>query len=105
MGMGNMGKMLKQVQEMQAKMAKLQEQLGEVTVEASAGGGAVVVTVNGKQELVSIRISPEAIDPEDVEMLEDMVKAAVNDGLKKAQDHAAAEMSKITGGLKVPGLF
>jgi len=105
--MGNMQKMLKQVQKMQQDMAKLQEELNERTVEATAGGGMVKAVVNGKQELVSLTINPEAVDPEDVEMLADMVMAAVNEGLRKAKEMVAEEMGKITGGLNLnlPGLF
>ncbi|HHY59791.1 MAG TPA: YbaB/EbfC family nucleoid-associated protein [Clostridia bacterium] len=105
MGMGNMAKMMKQVQKMQQDMAKLQEELAHKTVNATAGGGVVEVVANGKQEIVSIKISPDAVDPDDVEMLEDLVLAAVNEALRKAQEMAAAEMSKITGNLKIPGLF
>ncbi|GAW93633.1 YbaB/EbfC family nucleoid-associated protein [Calderihabitans maritimus] len=100
-----MGKMMKQIQKMQAQMAKLQEELEEKTVEASSGGGAVKVVVNGKQELVSIKIQPDAVNAEDTEILEDLIMAAVNEGLRKAQEMVAAEMSKITGGMKLPGLF
>jgi len=105
--MGNMQKMLKQVQKMQQDMAKLQEELNERTVEATAGGGMVKAVVNGKQELVSLTINPQAVDPEDVEMLADMVMAAVNEGLRKAKEMVAEEMNKITGGLNLnlPGLF
>jgi len=102
--MKNMQKMMKQVQKMQAEMAKAQEQLGQETVEATVGGGAVTVVVNGHQELQSIKISPSAVDPEDVEMLEDLILAAVNEGLRKSQELVAERMSKITGGLGVPGL-
>lgn len=105
MGIGNMGKMMKQVQKMQADMAKLQEELAQKTVSASSGGGAVEVVANGKQEIVSIKISPDAVDPDDVEMLEDLVLAAVNEALRQAQEMVATEMSKITGNLKIPGLF
>lgn len=102
---GNMAKMMKQVQKMQARMAKMQEELGERTVESTAGGGAVKVVANGKQEVVSIEIQPEAVDPEDIEMLQDMVLTAVNDALKQAQEMMAKEMGKLTGGLNIPGLF
>lgn len=105
MGIGNMGKMLKQVQEMQARMVKLQEELAERVVEATAGGGAVVVRANGKQQIVALHIEPEAVDPEDVEMLEDLVLAAVNDALRKSQEMVNEEMTKLTGGMKLPGLF
>ncbi len=103
--MGNMGKMMKQVQKMQADMAKLQEELVNQTVEATSGGGMVKVVANGKQEIMSIKINPEAVDPEDVEMLQDMVMAAVNEALRQSQDMVAREMSKITGGMNIPGLF
>lgn len=102
--MKNMQKMMKQVQKMQAEMAKAQEELGEETVEATAGGGVVSVVVNGHQEVQSIKIDPSAVDPEDVEMLEDLVLAAVNEGLRKSQEMAAEKMSKITGGINIPGL-
>jgi len=97
--------MMKQVQKLQADMARLQEELGERTVEASAGGGAVKVTANGKQEIVSVTIQPEAVDPQDVEMLQDLVLAAVNEALRQSREMAAREMAKLTGGLSVPGLF
>ena len=102
---GNMGKMMKQVQKMQADMAKLQEELVNRTVESSSGGGMVTVVANGKQEIMSIKINPEAVDPEDVEMLQDMVMAAVNEALRQSQDMVAKEMGKITGGMNIPGLF
>lgn len=105
MGMGNMNKMMKQVQKMQAKMAKLQEELENKEVEASAGGEAVTVKVNGKQEVLEIKIKPDVVDPDDVEMLEDLVLAAVNEALRSAQEMVASEMSKITGGMNIPGLF
>jgi DNA-binding YbaB/EbfC family protein len=103
--MGNMGKMMKQVQKMQADMAKLQEEVVLKTVEATAGGGMVTVVANGKQEIQQIVIKPEAVDPEDVEMLQDLILAAVNEAVRKSQDMVSSEMSKITGGLKIPGLF
>nr|WP_084666974.1 YbaB/EbfC family nucleoid-associated protein [Thermanaeromonas toyohensis] len=105
MGMGNMGKVMKQVQKMQSQLAKIQEELAQRTVEATSGGGAVRVIVNGKQEIVSLHISPEAIDPEDVEMLQDLIVAAVNEALRRSQEMMASEMAKITGQLKLPGLF
>ncbi|MCR6547045.1 YbaB/EbfC family nucleoid-associated protein [Dehalobacterium formicoaceticum] len=105
MGMGNMQKMMKQVQKMQADMARMQEELASKEIEASAGGGMVTVVANGKQELMSIRIKPEAVDPEDVEMLEDLMLAAVNEALRKSQEMVSEEMNKITGGMKIPGLF
>jgi DNA-binding YbaB/EbfC family protein len=102
---GNMNQMLKQAQKMQADMARVQEELLTKTVDASSGGGVVQVVVSGKMELEELKIKPEAVDPEDIEMLEDLVKAAVNEGLRKAQEMASNEISKVTGGLKIPGLF
>jgi DNA-binding YbaB/EbfC family protein len=97
-------RMIQQAQELQAKLAKAQKELAEATVEATAGGGAVTVTVTGQQEVKSIKIAPEAINPDDVEMLEDLVLAAVNEAITKSQELAAERMSKVTGGLKIPGL-
>lgn len=104
-GMGNMQKMMKQVQKMQADMAKLQEELGEKTVETSAGGGAVKIVMNGKQEVKEIVIDPEILQPDDVEMVQDLLMAAFNEALRKSQDMVSQEMNKITGGLKIPGMF
>jgi DNA-binding YbaB/EbfC family protein len=95
---------MRQAQELQAKLAKAQEELAEAEIEASSGGGAVTVTVNGQQQVLSVKISPEAIEPDDVEMLEDLVLAAVNEALTKSQEMAAKRMGKITGGLNIPGL-
>ena len=97
--------MMKQAQKLQAQMAKLQEDLANLTIEASSGGGAVTVVVNGQQQIQSVKISPEVVDPEDVEMLQDMVLAAVNEAMTKAQEAAAKQMSGLTGGLKIPGLM
>ena len=102
---GGLGQMMKQAQKMQAKIMKIQEEMGERSVEASSGGGMVMVTANGKQEILSIRIEPEVVDPEDVEMLQDLVAAAVNEALKKAQEMVAEEMAKVTGGMQLPGLM
>lgn len=102
---GNMNKMMKQVQKMQQDMMKLQEELAERIVESTAGGGAVKVVANGKNEIISIEIKPEAVDPEDVEMLQDLITAAVNEALRQAQEMVSQEMGKITGGLKIPGMF
>ncbi len=99
-----MNKMMKQFQKLQQDMARVQEELSTKTVEATAGGGVVSVVVNGKQEVMSIRIEKTAVDPEDVEMLQDLVLAAVNEGLRKSQELATNEMSKVTSGLNVPGL-
>jgi len=96
--------MLRQAQQMQAKLAKAQEELEKATLEASAGGGAVTVTVSGQQQLLSIKISPEAVDPDDVGMLEDLVLAAVNEGMEKAKELAASQLGALTGGLKIPGI-
>jgi nucleoid-associated protein EbfC len=102
---GGMGNLMKQAQQMQQKLAKMQEELGQKTVEASVGGGMVTVMVNGKNEVLRIKIEPQAVDPEDVEMLEDLVMAGVNEALRKAQEMVSNEMSKLTGGMKIPGLF
>lgn len=107
-GIPNMGNILKQAQQLQAKMARLQEELGEKTVEASAGGGMVTVVVNGKQELESITIDPEVVDPQDTEMLQDLILAAVNEGLARAKEMINEEMGKLTKALNlpnIPGLF
>ncbi|WP_298433390.1 YbaB/EbfC family nucleoid-associated protein [Geobacter sp.] len=96
---------MKQAQMMQQKMAKLQEEAANRTAEATAGGGAVVAVVSGKNQLLSLSIKKEAVDPEDVEMLQDLVMAAVNEALKKVQSQFSEEMSRITGGLNIPGLF
>lgn len=101
----NMNKMMKQVQKMQKDMMKLQDELMEKTVEATAGGGVVKAVANGKKELVSIEFDPEVVDPDDVEMLADLVMAAVNEALQKAEDMVSKEMSKITGGMNIPGMF
>jgi len=102
---GNMGKMMKQVQKMQAEMARIQEEMAERTVEVTAGGGAIKVVASGHQEIREIKIEPEAVDPSDVEMLEDLIVAAVNEALRKSQDMVAQEMAKVTGGVKLPGMF
>ena len=102
--MKNLGSIMKQAQKMQAQIAKVQEELAEKTVEASAGGGMVTVVVNGKQEVLTISIEPEVIDASDKEMLQDLVVAAVNEGLRKSQEMVSEEMKKITGGLQIPGL-
>ena len=101
----NMNSMIKQAQKMQEEMEKIQAEIEEKTVEATSGGGMVKAVVSGKKEIVSLSINPEAVDPEDVETLEDLVIAAVNDALKQADDMMAEGMSSITGGLNIPGLF
>jgi len=103
-GIPNMGQIMKQAQQFQAKMSQLQEKLGEETVEASAGGGMVTAVVNGRQEVVSIRIEPEVADPDDVEMLQDLVLAAVNEGLNRAREMVNEEMGKLTKGLGLPNI-
>lgn len=103
MGM-NMQKMMRQMQKMQADLAKVQEQLGDMTVEGTAGGGVITVIVNGHQEIQEIKIEPDAVDPEDVEMLEDLILAAVNDGLRKSRELSANEIEKVTGKVNVPGM-
>ena len=100
-----MNNLMKQAKQMQAKMAKMQEELEEKTIEATAGGGVVKVVVNGKQEVVDLQIDEDAVDPEDVEMLEDLILAAVNEGMRKVQDMVNEEMGKITGGMNIPGMF
>ena len=102
---GGMGNLFKQAQQMQQKMAKLQDELGQRTVEASVGGGMVSVTVNGKNEVLSLKIEPQVVDPDDIEMLEDLVLAGVNEALRKSQEMISDEMGKLTGGMKIPGLF
>ena len=104
--MGNMGGMMKKMQKLQSDMAKLQEELKQRTLEVTAGGGAVKVVITGEKQIQSLKIAPSAVDPEDVEMLEDLVSAAVNEALKKVDDMMAQEMGKLTGGLNLPpGLF
>jgi DNA-binding YbaB/EbfC family protein len=103
-GMPNMGQLLKQAQKFQAKMAELQEELNQRTVEASAGGGMVTVVANGKQEVLSIVIDPEVVDPKDVEMLQDLILAAVNDALNRAKEMSNEEMGKLTQGMNIPGM-
>ncbi len=101
----NLNQMMKQAQQMQAKMASLQNELATREIEVSAGGGAVKVKVNGKQELISLQISKEAVDPNDVATLEELVFTAVNSALKQSQEMVTSAMSKITGGMNIPGLF
>ena len=102
---GNMNNLMKQAQKMQQKMAEQQEALEEKEYTAKAGGGAVEVTVSGKKELTKVVIDPDAEDPDDVEMLQDMVVAAVNEGLRAAQELADSRISAATGGLNIPGLM
>ena len=104
MGMGDLGGMMKQVQKMQAKMAEMQAQLEQTKVEGSAGGGMVKVVANGKNEIVSITIDPEVVDKNDVDMLQDLIVAAVNAATQKVQELQSEQMSQLTGGMKIPGL-
>ncbi|MFC7558453.1 YbaB/EbfC family nucleoid-associated protein [Paenibacillus farraposensis] len=103
--MNNMNQMMKQVKKMQEQMLKAQEALGEKVIEGTSGGGVVAVEVNGHKKVLSITIKPEAVDPDDVEMLQDLVLTAVNDALSKADELANNDMGKFTGGMKIPGLF
>ncbi|HEV8516838.1 MAG TPA: YbaB/EbfC family nucleoid-associated protein [Candidatus Limnocylindrales bacterium] len=101
MGMGNLARM---AQQMQAEMARVQAELEAMTFDGTAGGGVVSATVNGKQEVVSVGIDPSAVDPDDVEMLQDLITAAVNDALRAARAEAERKLSGVTGGLRLPGL-
>ncbi len=102
---GNMNNMIKQAQKMHQDMLRVQEELEAKTVEATVGGGSVTVEVSGKKELIKISIQPDAVDPDDVEMLEDLILAAVNEGMRKAEEMATNEMNKVAGGMSIPGLF
>jgi len=99
-----MNKFVRQAQELQAKLAKAQQELGNLTLEASSGGGAVTVTIDGQQNIQSVKISPEVINPDDVELLEDLVLTAVREAIAKSQEAAAKNLGGLTGGLKIPGL-
>jgi len=103
--MKDFGKLMKQAQQVQAKMAEMQEKLAKQTVETSAGGGMVTVVMNGQHEIVSITIDPEVVVPSDVEMLEDLIIAACNEARAKVDEMVRSEMSSLTGGLPIPGLF
>jgi DNA-binding YbaB/EbfC family protein len=98
-------RMIQQAQQLQAQLVKAQEDLANLTVEASSGGGAVTVVMNGQQQIQSVKISPDVVDPEDVEMLEDMVLTAVREAQAKAQEAAAKQLGGLTGGIKIPGLM
>ena len=100
----NMGSIMKQAQKIQSEIARVQQELSRKTVEASSGGGMVTVVANGKQEIISVKIEPEVVTSGDIEMIQDLVLAAVNEALKKSQEMIAEEMRKITGGLNIPGL-
>jgi len=103
-GGANLNKMMKQAKKMQAQIAQMQEELENREFEASSGGGAVTVKVTGKQEVLSVKILPEAVDIDDIEMLEDMIMAAVNEAIRVSQDTVSEEMAKITGGINIPGM-
>jgi len=101
----NLSSMMKQAQKLQAKMMEMQAELGNRTVSAQAGGGMVEAVVNGRQELVSLKIDPEVVVAEEVDMLQDLIQAAVNEALNRSREMMTAEMSKLTGGMQIPGLF
>ena len=101
----NMNNLLKQAQKMQENMQKMQAELEAKEIESSVGGGAVTVKVNGKKELIDINIKPEVVDPDDIEMLQDLVLSAVNEALRSVDEMQASQMSKVTGGMNIPGLF
>ncbi|MCX8072689.1 MAG: YbaB/EbfC family nucleoid-associated protein [Candidatus Binatia bacterium] len=103
-GIGSIGDLFSQAQELQQRLAKVQEEVANLVVEASAGGGMLTVQMNGKLEVTQVRIDPQVVSSGDIEMLEDLVKAAVNQAVRKAQQAVADEMRKVTGGLKIPGL-
>ncbi|MDO8886233.1 MAG: YbaB/EbfC family nucleoid-associated protein [Candidatus Oleimmundimicrobium sp.] len=100
----DIGKLMKQAKKMQQEMVKIQEKLADERIEASAGGGAVKVVVNGKQELLDIKIDPSVVDPDDIEMLQDLVLAAANEALQQSRDLAAQRVNSVTGGMGIPGL-
>ena len=103
--MKNMGNLMKQAQKLQSKMLKMQEELADKTVETAAGGGMVKVVANGRQQILSIEIEKEVVDPDDVEMLQDLVLSAVNDALVKSKEMVSEEMGKLTGGMNIPGMM
>ena len=103
--MQDIRKLMKQAQQMQEQMAKVHVQLAQHEIEGSAGGGMVVVTMNGKHEVVKLKIDPQVVDPSDIEMLEDLICAAMNDARSKIEEKTQSEMGKLTGGLGIPGLF
>ena len=104
-GGGNMQKQIQQVQAMQRKMEQVQAELEEKEVEATAGGGAVCIKVNGKHEITSIVLKPEIVDPDDIEMLQDLIMVATNEAMRQMEELSSNEMGKVTGGLNIPGLF
>ncbi|WP_443662312.1 YbaB/EbfC family nucleoid-associated protein [Clostridium sp.] len=102
---GNMNSLMKQAQKFQKQMEDMQKDLGDKIFEASSGGGAVTAVANGKRQLVEVKIKPEVVDPDDIEMLEDLIMSACNEALKKAEDESSNEMGKLTGGMNMPGMF
>lgn len=104
-GQASMQKQLQQVQQMQRKMEEMQQELEDKEIEATAGGGAVSVTVNGKKQITAIQLKPEVVDPEDIEMLQDLIMVAANEALRQMEELSQNEMGKLTGGLSIPGLF
>ena len=103
--MKNLGNMMKQAQKLQSKMMEMQEELGNRSVTVQVGGGMVEVVANGRQEVLALRIDPEVVNPDDTEMLQDLILAAVNDALNRSREMVSDEMAKLTGGMKIPGLF
>ena len=99
-----LGDLMKQAQKLQARMMEVQEELAAKTIEATSGGGMVTVVVNGKQEILSITLDPEVVDRQEIEMLQDLIIASINEGIRRSQEMVAGEMKKITGGLSIPGL-
>jgi len=100
-----LGNMMKQAQQMQQKMARIQEEMEQREIEASAGGGMVTAVVNGKQQVLSIKIDPSVVDGDDVDMLQDLIMVAINEAIRQSQEMMQQEMSKLTGGMNIPGLF
>ena len=103
--MQNMNNIMKQAKKIQERIAKIQEEMEKRTVEATAGGGNVSVVINGKNELLSLKIEKEVVNPDDIDMLQDLIMAAVNEGMRKAQEMVSSEMAKVTGGFNIPGMF
>ena len=101
----NMNQLMKQAQKMQQQMAEMQEELANKTLEVSSGGGAIKVTINGEKKILDLTISPDVVDPDDVEMLQDLVISAVNEAIRQIEESANSQMSKLTGGLNLPGMF
>jgi hypothetical protein len=100
-----LGGIMKQAQKLQAQIGRIQEEMADKTTDASSGGGMVTVRINGKQEILSMTIDPEVVNPDDVEMLQDLIVAAINEAVRKSQEMVAEEIKKFTGGLSIPGLF